>query len=398
MKGEGVPGTVARRRWAATLLMVVFIDELATGVVPSGSPELLSTFGLTPAQAAGWTLFAFQILGVVLEPPLLAMAHGRRERPMRVGGLVLMAATTLAAALAPSYWLLLAALMLYGVAGGLGVNLAQAALVSANPERREEVLARWSLLGLAGDLLAPVALAASVTLGAGWRGALVAVGVFAALQAASALRVRDTGDDPGEEPGMPLSEALRAAVRSPPLVAWSVVGVLCGLMDEVLVAFGALSLSERLDADATERAAILSAWVLGGMLGAVLLERCASRFRPSTLLAVSGLGCAVAYSAWLVATTWLTSAFALGVAGLFATAHYPLLRARAFAALPERPNVVLAAGSLFGSLDLTLPLLVGAVADGPGLFAAMLVLLAQPLGVLLAAVAARRGERAVRIV
>jgi hypothetical protein len=100
----------------------------------------------------------------------------------------------------------------------------------------------------------------------------------------------------------------------------------------------------------------------------------------------------VAFSAWLVASTWLTSAIALGVAGMFAAAHYPLLRARAFASLPDQPHVVLAAGSLFSSLDMVLPLVVGVVADGPGLLAAMLVLLAQPVGVLLAAVAARRGE------
>jgi MFS family permease len=377
---------------------VVFIDELATNVVPSGAPELLGAFGLTPAQAAGWTLFAFQVLGAVLEPPLLAMAHGRRERPMRVAGLALMAATTLAAALAPSYWLLLAALMLYGPASGLGVNLAQAALVSANPERREAVLARWSLLGIVGDLLAPAMVAASVALGTGWRGALIAVGLLTAVQAAVSLRARGAGEDTSDEPEMPLSEAMRAAVRSPSLVAWSVVAVVCSLMDEVLVAFGALSLTERLGADATERAVIFAAWLLGAMLGAVLLERYASRFRPSTLMAISGLGCAVAYAAWLAATTWLTSALALGVAGVFAAAHYPLLRARAFAALPEKPNVVLAVGSLCSSLDMALPLLVGVVADGPGLFAAMLVLLAQPLGVLLAAAAARRGERAGRIV
>ncbi|MCY1074817.1 hypothetical protein [Archangium lansingense] len=62
---------------------MAFTDELATGVVPSGTPEFLATFELTPAQAAGWTLVAFQVLGAVLEPPLLAMAYGRRERPMR---------------------------------------------------------------------------------------------------------------------------------------------------------------------------------------------------------------------------------------------------------------------------------------------------------------------------
>jgi fucose permease len=282
--------------------------------------------------------------------------------------------------------------MLYGPASGLGTSLAEAALVSANPERSEAVLARWSLLGHLGDLLAPAALAASVALGFGWRGALLAVGALTAVQAVVTWRIRGTGEDTDEEPEAPLREALRAAVGCPPLLGWSLAAMLCGLMDEVLVAFGTLSLAERLGADATDRAAILSAWVLGAMLGAVLLERLAGRFRPSTLLTVSGLGCAVAYSAWLATTSWLTSAVALGVAGMFASVHYPLLRARAFAAMPDRPNVVLAAGSLFESLDMALPLLVGLVADSAGVFFAMLVLLAQPLGVLLAGAAARRGE------
>jgi predicted MFS family arabinose efflux permease len=374
---------------------VAFIDELATGVVPSGAPELLNAFGLTPARAAGWTLFAFQVLGAVLEPPLLALAHGRRQRAMRSAGLALMALTTLAAALAPSYWLLLVALALYGPASGLGVNLAQAALVSENPERSEAVLARWTLLGLAGDLLAPLTLAASVALGFGWRGALFAVAALAMVEAVAMLRVRNgAGDVPeDEEPEGSLREALSTALRCRPLLAWSAVVVLCGLMDELLVSFGTLFLTEHLEATATDRAAILSAWVVGGIVGSALLERFASRFRPSTLLAFTGLGCTVAYAAWLAATTWLTSAVALGVAGVFASAHYPLLKARAFAALPERPHLVLAMGSLLGWLDLALPLIVGAVADGPGLFAAMLVLLAQPVGVLLSALAARRGER-----
>lgn len=375
-------------------MAVAFTDELLTGVVPSGSPELLDTFALTPARAAGWTLFAFQVLGVLLEPPLLALAHGRRERPMRAAGLAVMALTTLAAALAPSYWLLLAALMLYGPASGLGTNLSEAALVSSHPERCEAVLARWSLLGTLGDLLAPAVLAVSVALGFGWRGALFAVGAFAMVQAVAVLRTRVVaGEASNEEPEAPLREALRAAVRCPPLLGWSLVAVLCDLMDEVFVAFGALSLSERLGADASERAVILSAWMVGGVLGSVLLERVAHRFRPSTLLLVSGLGCAVAHSAWLAAGTFVMSAVTLGLAGLFVESHYPLLRARAFAALPGRPNVVLATGSMFGSLNLALPLLVGVVADSAGVFEAMLVLLAQPVGVLLAGAAARWSER-----
>jgi predicted MFS family arabinose efflux permease len=333
---------------------------------------------------------------VVLEPPLLALARGRLERPLRAAGLALMALTPAAAALAPSYEALLAALALYGLASGLGTNLAEAALVSAAPGRTEAVLARWSLLGLLGDLAAPAALAAAVALGFGWRGALLAVAALAAVQAALALRAPLAAPPSSRETDVPLREALRAAASCPPLLGWSLAAVLCGLMDEVLVAFGALWLSERVEGDATRRALILSAWVLGGVTGSALLERLATRLRATTLLAAAGLGCAAAYSAWLAARSPLASALALGLAGMFTAAHYPLLRARAFAAMPDRPHLVVAAGALLGTLDLAIPLAVGIVADAAGLLAAMLVLLAQPVGVILAAAAgASHGRRPV---
>lgn len=363
-------------------------DELVTGVVPSGAPELLSAFGVSPARAAGWTLVAFGVLGALLEPPLLALAHGRRERPLRTAGLLLMAATALAAALVPSYALLLVALAFYGPASGVGVNLAQAALVAANPHRREVVLARWSLFGEVGDLLAPAVLAVSVALGLGLRGALIAAAALALVQALAAWRAPVAGDDAEPEAPRP---RLREALRSRPLVGWSLAAVLCGLMDEVLVSFGALHLAQRLGMGAGARAVILSAWVVGALLGAALLERLAARVRPAALLVGSGAWAALAYAAWLGASTPLASTLTLGLAGLFAAAHYPLLRARAYASVPEQPHLVLAVGALTGTLDLLLPLAVGAVADGAGLGAAMLVLLLQPLGVVVAGLFAARG-------
>jgi MFS family permease len=370
---------------------VALTDELATGVVPSGSPELLAAFGVTPAQAAGWTLFAFGVVGALLEPPLLALAHGRLERPLRNAGLAVMAVAMGAAALAPTYALLLAALALYGPGSGLATSLAESALVAAAPGRAEVVLARWTLFGLAGDLAAPAVLAASVALGAGWRGALL---VAAALAAAQLVLAHDApgsaGDATDDDPPPSLREVWRAAVGSPRLLGWSLAAAACGLMDEVLVAFGALWCSAHLDAGATERAVILGAWVVGGLAGAAVLERVAARHRPGTLLAVSGAGSAAAYVLWLAARTWVESAVLLAIAGAFAQAHHPLLRARAFAALPGRPNVVLAAGAVAAALDLALPVVVGFIADGAGLLAAMRVLLVQPAAVLVAALAARR--------
>jgi fucose permease len=259
----------------------------------------------------------------------------------------------------------------------------------AHPGQREAILARWSLAGLVGDLTAPAALALSVALGFHWRGALLACGAFAAVQAILSLRAPSAAASDCSDS---LRQALRAAVSCPRLVGWSMAAVPCALMDEILVAFGAIWLSQHQGANATERAVILITGAVGAISGAALLERVAARVRASTLLLASGLGCGVAYSLWLATTSLIASAIALGLVGLFAAAHYPLLRARAFASMPNRSHVVLASGSLFGALELVLPLIVGVVADGAGIHAAMIVLLGQPLAVLVAAACARREE------
>jgi predicted MFS family arabinose efflux permease len=367
---------------------VAFTDELATGIIPAGAPELTGSFRLAPSAAAGWTLVAFQLLGVIIEPPLLALARGARVRSLRTLGLSVMALALLAAAAAPTYVFLLAALALYGPASGLGTQLAQAALVS-DPSRRGAALARWELLSLAGDLLAPAVLAGSVALGLGWRGALVAVAAVTGLQAVAAARAPGgAGDVQGETGRAPLREALRAARACPALLGWSAATALCGLMDEVLVSFGALWLAG-LGMDATARAVVLGAWVVGGMAGAVLLERAGRLPRPATLLLAGGAGSALAFVLWLCARGLPASAALATAAGLFTASHYPLLRGRAFAAMPDRPEVVLAVGSALTAVDLVVPVGIGLVADHAGLLGAMLVLLLQPAGVVAAGLCAR---------
>lgn len=305
-----------------------------------------------------------------------------------------MAAALLAAAAAPSYPFLLIALALYGPASGLGTQLAQGALAAMAGEHREGVLARWELLSLAGDLLAPGVLAASVALGLGWRGALLGAALLAAAQAVAVARapVRREEDpaDPGDE--VSVRSALRLARSSPALLGWSFATALCGLMDEVFVSFGALWLAGQ-GLEATARAGVLSSWVVGGMAGAVVLERISSRLRPSTLLVATGAGSAAAFLLWLAARGAAASAATAAIMGFFTSSHYPLLRARAFAALPGRPEVVVAVGSAFTALDLVAPVLIGAVADGQGLLPALLLLLVQPAATLTAGLVSRSPPR-----
>jgi len=306
-----------------------------------------------------------------------------------------MAGSLVAAAAAPSYPVLLAALALYGPGSGLGTGLAESALAAAAPGRSEAALARWTLAGIAGDLLAPAALAASVALGLGWRGAVLATAVVTAAHAVALARAPHPAAAPDDAaaPEAPLREALRTALGAPALLGWSLAVVLCSFMDEVLVSFGALWLAARLDAGPAARAAIFVAWELGAVAGAALLARLAPRLSPRALLLASGLGTLGSHLAWLAAPHWGASAAAAAVCGLFTAAHYPLLKARAFAALPGRPHVVQAVASALSVLDLAVPVVVGLTADRAGLLAAMLLLALQPVGVILAGAGAGRRAR-----
>ena len=88
---------------------MALLDELASGVAPAGSPELLRDFHLTPALAAGWTLVAMQLLAVV-EAPLLALTARWPRRSLLAVSQLAVAGTCALAAASPSHWFLLAAL------------------------------------------------------------------------------------------------------------------------------------------------------------------------------------------------------------------------------------------------------------------------------------------------
>lgn len=332
-------------------------------------------------------------LGALVEPPLLALAHGRRLRPMLVAGFGGVAVACCAAAWAPSYPLLVAALLCYGPATGVGVRLSEAALMASHPDARETMLARWTLWSLAGDLLAPILVAASTSMGLGLKGALWTTALWAAAQAVLVSRapIASGVEEDGELPCPPL-QALREALTCMPLVGWSLAAVLCNLMDEVLVSFGALHL-EALGATPGGRAVTFTAWIAGSALGAVTLERLANRLPAGLLLLLSGAGAAVAYTGWLLAGGWPAAALALGATGFFAAAHHPLLTARAYATLPDRPSTVAAVSSLVAVLDLGVPVIIGLIADAWGVGAALVVLLVQPAGVIAAAAVARASRR-----
>jgi len=373
-------------RLVPLLIGVCFLDELASGIPFVGSPEIKTEFGVSYAEAAGWLLFAIAALGFALEPPLFLLADRLPRRWFVCGGLGLLGLVCIGAGLSPGYPFLVVALLLYGPLSGCGVALAQATLADASRDRLERALVRWAFACSLGDLAVPSVVAlAAVWFGSGWRASFVAVGVV--LIGYAALLWTRRFPEPvaraeDDAPRASLVSALVSALREPVLVRWALAVALCALLDEIMVAFASLYLRDVLGLSLAARTTALSAEIAGAVLGLAAGEALLRRIEPMRLLLWSAAFCALSWFAFLSVEGAAAASFWLFATGALAALQYPIAKAQAYRALPERSGAVNAVLTLFGVIELPLPILIGVVADNWGLGVALALLGLQPLGLL----------------
>jgi MFS family permease len=357
------------------LLSVALLDELSSGVAPNGSPDLLHDFHVSPALAAGWTLVAMQLLGA-LEAPVFALTARWPRRSLLAASQLAMAVTCLCAAASASQWMLLLALLFYGPTTGISCGTAQAALVDGAAGDGERALSRWALYQSVGDLAAPLLLSALALVGLGWRAAFVVAAAVALVQAAM---VR-AGPALLQAAPAAQEEARRASgggIRS--AILWCGAGVLCTLMDEVLVSFGALHL-DSLGATPAQRGVALAGAALCAMGALVVVERMPLRLSGMRLLLASSAGCATVFAGCLVSSSLPLGAMLLALTFALAAPLHPVVSAQAYAALPGRSTAVNVINSLLATVELTIPLFLGAIANRFGVRAALAVMILEPVG------------------
>ena len=382
---------------AFALLFVDFIDELGSGIPVADAPTIRSQLELDYSGASWFLLTAPLLAAMVLETPLMLLSDRWPRKRMVAIGLAVMALALGVASVASTAWVLAAAFALWAAAGGMGVGVAQAALMAAFPDQRERMMTRWTLMGMLGDAATPVLLVVVAGLGGDWR---IAMRLAAALHLLGALAVAvapipdpaSRDDEDGDD--VSIWTRLRQGLRNKPLLLWLGVCSLCCLLDEILVAFGTLYLRDELRATTFEQAALVLAIAIGGGLGLVVTDRLLHRVAPLKLLAVSGLACTLAFGGWLsVSLVPLSIALAFLV-GLTGAPLYPISGAQAYRMLPERPGVVQAVDQIYAPLPIVAPLLVGWIADEIGLRSALAVLLVQPVVLgLVALVSVRKADR-----
>jgi MFS family permease len=370
------------------LLFVDFIDEFASGMPTIGVPGIQADFELRYSTAAFLVFTGPLFVAWLLEPPLFLLADRRSKKLFVCGGLFAMGLLDVIVGISGSFYVVAGALLLSGVASGAGVSLSQATLMDLYPENRERLMTRWGFMGAAGDLAAPALFWLLALFALGWRSAFVIAGAVILVYAVLLSRQhfpppRQHSQAAGDVGEMSTRDALRAAFRDRRLLLWLFGAWLCSLMDEILVAFGALHMRDNLGADAETRSLILMSFMLGALVALPVLERLLARFPALALLRAAALGTAAAYVGWLMASNAVSSGIWMFATGLFSVCLYPLAKAQAYHALPGRSGMLNAIRHVFTPLDVAMPLVLGLVADAFGLLPALAVLLAQPIGLFL---------------
>ncbi len=370
-------------------------DELASGVSSVAAPDIERAFETSHAMFAMFVFVGPGIVALVIEP-LIFLAADRYPRAWFIrGGLTAMSLASFASGLAPGPFALAAATSVLWLAIGASSSLAQATLMDRDPDNRAKTLARWTLLGLIGDLCAPAILAVMAIAGLTWREGYMSVGALVGVWAIVAwLTPIDTPreTEESEEPTRGLLATLRDVLRDRTLVVWLFGLALCDLLDEILVVFATIHVRDGLGGGQLWQSAIVATLIASGAIGLVVLERLLKKHDESRLLVAFSAACAVAVGAWIAAPNLVASLVLVIPVGATATVLYPLVASRVFAQRPEESGAVLAASHLFTPLGLALPFLIGALADHAGTYAALAVLVAQPVGliVLVKVTAARK--------
>jgi MFS transporter, FSR family, fosmidomycin resistance protein len=385
-------------------LAVEFADELVDGTKSAAMPLIRHDLALSYVQV-GLLAAVPLLLGSLIELPVGVLSGtGRRRRRVVLAGGVAFVAAVLGIAVAHSFLVLLAALVVFFPASGAFVSLTQSALLDADPARRPQLMARWTLAGSAGDVAGPLLVAAVLAAGASWRLAFALVGAAGAMSwlavAGAGRAVLPRGDDPPYPPaGIAESDAaqdswpgLRAAVEislRAGAFRWLTLLEVSDLLLDVFSAFLALYLVTVVHVSPPVAALGVAVRLAAGLAGDALLIGVLERFSAQRVLRASVLAAGLLFPAFLLAPGLGLKLVALAALSIATAPWYPVLNAELFASLPGRSGLAVSLGSASGLVGGLGPLAVGLLAEHFGLAWALASLAAVPV-VLLAALARRR--------
>jgi MFS family permease len=393
LQASGLP---ALRRARAAVAACFFVNAVVYANLVPRYPEVKGRLGSSNAEF-GAALAALP-LGSLLAA-LTAAALIRRFGSARLAsfGLVLLSLVMWSAAVAPSWWVLAAALLVAGALDAV-VDVAQ----NAHGLRVQRHYGRsilnafhgvWSIGAVTGGLLGSVAAGLGVPLAVHLGVAAAVFSVLALLSSRLLLPGPDTADrapDPvpdaaGPEPDA--GPARRGSARRTAVLTLAALGVLavCGaFVEDAGASWSALYLREDLAAGAAAAGlgfvALQAAMTIGRLTGDRVVDRFGQRrvARAGGAVIAAGMGLALAFPS--VPTT--LAGFALAGLGVATLVPAVFAAADALPGLPHGTGLAVSNWLLRIGFLLSPPL-VGLVADTAGLRTALLTVVLAGTGVLL---------------
>lgn len=375
------------RLFILTLLAVEFLDELVFGVRETAWPLIRDDLRLTYTQV-GIVLSAPVVFGNLVEPALGILADVWRRRVIVITGGVVYAAATVLVSLSPNFAALLLAACASNPAAGAFVGLSQATLMDAEPARREQNMARWTLAGSIGNSAGPAAVGLCVWAGLSWRWNFVCVGALM-LAAVAFARRQPFADGAAHAQGTTraaFAEGVRAALRAlrrRAVLRWLLLLKLGDFTYDVLRGFLALYFVDVVGAGEAGAALAVVVWTWVGLAGDFLLLPLLERVRGLSYLRVSTAVVSVLFPSMLLAEGFASKLVLLGLLGFANAGWYAILKAQLYEEMPGRSGTTLTLSNVFGTFGGLVPLALGAFAQrfGPG--SMMWLLAAGPLTLVL---------------
>jgi MFS family permease len=385
------------------LLCMGLWDELITGFPTVALPLLRDRLGLSYTQI-GLLFTAAALSGMVIDPFINLLSDRGSKKRWVLGGLLLLAITSILIGTVTSYLLLLLAFMAGYSAGGAGVGLAQAALIDSSPGEEARTMTRWTVLSSVGDFLSPLVVAAFVALGLGWTALcwlaaalwLFAAAVLSPLRFPARGAQQETGEGENAE-GLSVWAGLREALRDPLLLRWSALTLIPAMLDEVFLGFVSLYLHDGLHISESLIALILTLQMVASFLGLFLLDRLLKRRKLAPVRSLFWLSLFTlvgVVSLLIFHTLWPTVAALLAI-NFGCAGWYPLAKAEAYARRPASSGVVRTVIGLGEPLEMVLPGVIGLISASFGVLTGLGVLGLAPVLMLLL-LPYRRTEQASR--
>jgi FSR family fosmidomycin resistance protein-like MFS transporter len=370
------------------LLMVEFLDELIFGVREAAWPLIRDDLHLTYLQI-GLILSVPGIISSLVEPVFGILSDTWNRRVLILGGGVFFTLAVLLTAASYHFLGLLLSFVLFYPASGAFVSLSQAALMDAEPARREQNMARWTFAGSLGVAAGPLILSGTVALGGSWRNLFLGLALLALLVLGIAWRCPfQTGlpakvsQPAGKFSARDFWAGLRGALvalRRLEVLRWLVLLQFADLMLDVLYGYLALYCTDVAGVSPVQAGLGVAVWTGAGLLGDFMLIPLLERVKGLQYLRVSAAIVLVLFPAFLLVPHWNVKLLLVGMLGILNSGWYAIPKGQLYAAMPGRSGAVMTLDNVFGLLGSQFPLLLGWFAQHYGLQNTFWILLLGPL-------------------